>query len=57
MAHKISSVPFNKLLLSPLRGWDSLHAASLCSDCPKAKRYAQSSSVKLRMYGQNISKP
>jgi len=29
----------NKLLLSPLRGWDSLHAASLCYGCPKARRY------------------
>jgi len=36
----------NKLLLSPLRGWDSLHAASLCSGCPKAKRYGISSMKK-----------
>lgn len=29
----------NKSLLSPLRGWDGLHAASLCSSRPKVKRY------------------
>lgn len=38
MASKIISVQFNKLLLSPLHGWDSLHAASLCFGCPKALR-------------------
>jgi len=31
---------YNNLLLSPLRGWDSLLAASLCYGCPKARRYA-----------------
>ncbi len=29
----------NKSLLSPLRGWDGLLAASLCSSRPKVKRY------------------
>lgn len=29
----------NKLLLSPLRGGDGLHAASLCFGRPKARRY------------------
>ena len=32
-------IPSNKLLLSPLRGWDALLAASLCFGRPKARRY------------------
>ena len=29
----------NKSLMLPLRGWNGLHAASLCFSRPKVKRY------------------